>query len=626
MAIFSSPASLDSSKSNRSSKSREIESSGNDLTGMNHNYYNENAITPRLFSAFDEVDASTFAEYNHHEFADPFSPLTGPDDPLAADNPTSTLYQPRSQNLFSRVVDSFKPDDAHSRGRRLKSGRWRQRESVLPGVLVVEDNYSASNRLKSSTPHHHHRYDLGGGIANTVSSPLDRKLRGRHLQMIAIGGSIGTGLFVGSGKVLAQGGPASVVIAYSIIGIMLYCTVHALGEMAVVFPVAGSFSAYSTRFLDPAWGFAMGWNYAMQWLIVLPLELVAARLTLEFWNHGRLETHGFIALFLIIIFVINLFGVSGYGEAEFVFSSLKVLAIVGFILLGIIINIGGGPFETGPYAGYIGGRFWRDPGAFNNGLKGLCSVFVSAAFAFAGTELIGLAAAETQNPRKSLPTAVRQVFWRITLFYVISLTIVGLLVPHTDPNLLNPGHRVDTNTSPFVIAIKNAGIQGLDSVMNAVILISVLSVGNAAVYGSSRTLASLAEQKQAPRIFAYVDRRGRPIVAVLTACIFGLLGFVGATNQSAEVLDWLLAISGLSSIFTWCSICLAHVRFRKGWHVQGHSLDELAFTSQPGVVGSWLGVLLNVLVLIAQFWTSAWPIEQLSPGKAGQVESFFSGG
>ena len=186
-------------------------------------------------------------------------------------------------------------------------------------------------------------FDPEAAAANTAASPLARRLKGRHLQMIAIGGSIGTGLFVGSGSSLAGGGPASLLIAYGIIGVMLYCTVHALGEMAVLFPVAGSFSAYSTRFLDPAWGFAMGWNYALQWLVVLPLEIVSATLTIEYWNHGAINNDAWVAIFLGLIVCINLFGVKGYGEAEFVFAIVKVTAIIGFILLGIILNCGGGP-------------------------------------------------------------------------------------------------------------------------------------------------------------------------------------------------------------------------------------------------------------------------------------------
>ncbi|KAJ9216472.1 hypothetical protein DTO166G4_2060 [Paecilomyces variotii] len=462
-------------------------------------------------------------------------------------------------------------------------------------------------------------YDIETAAANTASSPLQRRLKGRHLQMIAIGGSIGTGLFVGSGSVLQTGGPASVLIAYALIGVMLYCTVHALGEMAVLFPVAGSFSAYSTRFLDPAWGFAMGWNYALQWLVVLPLEIVAASMTIDYWG-SPVNNAAWVSIFWVLIVSINLFGVRGYGEAEFVFSTIKVIAVVGFIILGIILNCGGGP-----KGGYIGGKYWHDPGAFHNGFKGLCSVFTNAAFAFAGTELVGLAAAEAANPRKTLPTAVKQVFWRITLFYIVSLCLVGLLVPYTDPRLLGSSN-VDAAASPFVIAIKNAGIGGLDSVMNVVIMIAVLSVGNSSVYGSSRTLAALAEQGQAPRFLAYIDRQGRPIFGIILSAAIGLLCFLAATPKQEEAFTWMMALSGLSSILTWGSICLAHIRFRKGWKTQGHSLNELAFRSQAGLIGSWIGFIFNFLVLVAQFWTGFAPVGYGDYTAGELAENFFEVG
>lgn len=278
----------------------------------------------------------------------------------------------------------------------------------------------------------------------------------------------------------------------------------------------------------------------------------------------------------------------------------------------------GGSLEKG----YIGGQLWKDPGAFNNGFKGLCSVFVTAAFAFAGTELVGLAAAEAQNPRKSLPKAVKQVFWRITLFYIVSLTLVGLLVPYTDERLLTAG-RANTAASPFVISIQNAGITVLPSVMNAVILIAVLSVGNSSIFGSSRTLAALADQGQAPKILGYVDRKGRPIVSIAVSSAIGFIAYTADSKAQGTVLEWMLALSGLSSIFTWGSICLAHIRFRRAWRLQGHSLDELAFRSQPGVLGSWIGFLFNVLVLVAQFWTGAWPTNHVEMTAIAQCRSFF---
>lgn len=495
---------------------------------------------------------------------------------------------------MSRFVDSFRRGDG----------------TINKNLDFDDDNNTSSHGYSSHSISRGHGgtryYDLrpGTGKINTPSSLLARELKGRHLQMIAIGGSIGTGLFVASGKTLSDGGPASVLIAYLIIGVMLFCTIQALGELAVIFPVAGSFSAFSTRFLDPSWGFAMGWNYALQWIGVLPLEVLAGAMTIGYWNK-EINKAIFVTIFLVIIFIINLFGAKGYGEAEFIFAIIKVTAVVGFILLGIVINIGGTPTE-----GYIGGKYWEDPGAFHNGFKGLCSVFVTAAFAFAGTELVGLAAAETANPRKSLPTAIKQVFWRISLFYIVSMTLVGLLVPYNEPRLLDAQNIADASASPFVIAIESAGATVLPSVMNGVILISVISVGNSAVYGSSRTLAALAELGQAPAILAYVDRRGRPIVAILVTMAVGLLAYLGDVPSQKNIFDWLLAISGLSSILTWASTCLAHIRLRKAWAYNHRSVQDIAFKAQGGVIGSWIGFILNVLVLVTQIWVSIDPLHQ----------------
>ena len=248
---------------------------------------------------------------------------------------------------------------------------------------------------------------------------------------------------------------------------------------------------------------------------------------------------------------------------------------------------------------------------------------MNAAFAFGGTELVGLAAAETANPRRSLPTAVKQVFWRISLFYVISLLLVGLLVPYSDPRLISGQGTTNARASPFVIAIQNAQIQVLPSVMNVVIMVSVLSVGNSSIYGSSRTIAALAEQNQAPKMFAYIDRQGRPIVAIAFASLLGFLAFLAASKNQYQAFQWMLALSGLSSILTWGSICLAHIRFRKAWRIQGHAVDDLSFRSQAGVIGSWIGFFINFLVLVAQFWTGFAPVGYTMMTASENTENFF---
>ncbi|KAH3659996.1 hypothetical protein OGAPHI_007201 [Ogataea philodendri] len=439
--------------------------------------------------------------------------------------------------------------------------------------------------------------------ANILSakSPLQRSLKSRHIQMISIGGAIGTGLFVGSGSALSSGGPASLLIAYFITGIMIFCTVHALGELAVTFPVSGSFNQYNSRFVSPSWGFAMAWNYVMQWIVTLPLELVAASITIKFWN-SKINSAAWVSIFYVLIVGINFFGVKGYGEAEFIFSLIKVIAVVGFIILSVILVSGGGPSHE-----VIGARYWHDPGPFHSGFKGLCTVFVTAAFSFSGTELCGLTAAETENPRKTLPRATKQVFWRITLFYLVSLTMVGFLVGYNDDRLLGSS-SVDIASSPFVIAIRDNGIKVLPTIMNVVILVAVLSVGNSAVFASSRTIASLAQQGFGPKWFGYIDRAGRPLVGVGITLLVGLLCFLAASSKQDEVFTWLMALSGLSSIFTWGSICFCHIRFRRALAVKGRGTDELPFTSGAGIWGSYFGTLLNSLVLVSQFWIALFPV------------------
>lgn len=461
------------------------------------------------------------------------------------------------------------------------------------------------------------KYNDKAAASNIANTHLVRILKGRHLQMLAIGGSIGTGLFVSSGAALAIGGPGSLLIAYLLMGGMLFCTVQALGEMAVTFPVAGSFSTFATRFIDPAWGFATGWNYAIQCLVIMPVEIIAAAITLEYWSTS-IPTWASITIFLVAVIFISLCGIKTFGEAEYAFSILKVTAIIGFIILGAVINCTGTP-ETG----YIGGMYWRNPGAFNYGFKGFCNILVTAAFSFAGTELVALAAAETYNPSKSLPTAIKQVFWRIVLFYILSIAIIGLLVPYDSPSLISASNASTNKASPFIIAIQSAGITGLDSVMNVVILFAVLSVANSCVFGSSRLLASLAAQGQAPRPLAYIDRKGRPLVAIAIASAFGLLAYLYVSPAGNSAFTWLLALSGLSSLFTWGTICYSHIRFRKAWAQQGHSIDSLIYKSPVGTIGSWIGLIMIVLVLIAQFWVAVDPIGNVHTEINTKISSFF---
>ncbi|KAL8741331.1 MAG: hypothetical protein Q9190_006054 [Brigantiaea leucoxantha] len=388
---------------------------------------------------------------------------------------------------------------------------------------------------------------------------------------------------------------------------------QALGELAVLYPVNGAFYMYSCRFVDEAWGFAMGWDYVINWLVVLPFEITAAGITIDFWRDD-INIGVWVAVFLFLLCVVQFFGVRGYGEVELFLGLIKIVAVVGFIILGIVIDCGGVPTDD---RGYIGAHYWHDPGAFRNGFKGFCTVFVTAAFAFAGTELVGLAAAEAADPRKSLPKATRQVFWRITLFYVLSLFIVGLILPSDSEDLLGAS-GANTKASPFVLAIQRAGIKGLPSVFNAVITISVLSVANSCTYGSTRTMQALAANGMGPKFLRYIDSKGRPIWCILIQLLFGLLAFIGEAGNSSTVFTWLLSLAGLSNFFVWGSINLAHIRFRSGWKAHGRTLEELPYQAAFGVIGSYIGLTLNWLALIATFYTSVFPI-----GSDPDAEYFF---
>lgn len=443
------------------------------------------------------------------------------------------------------------------------------------------------------------------------SDNLKRKLKSRHLIMIAIGGSIGTGLFVGSGKALATGGPLAMIIGWSIAGSQMVGTIHGLGEITMRFPVVGAFANYSTRLLDPSISFMVSSIYICQWYFVLPIELIASAMTVQFWT-TKVDPVVWVAIFYVIVVSVNLFGVKVFGEAEFAFSLVKVITIIGFIILSIILICGGGPDHR-----FIGTEYWHHPGALANGFKGVASVFVTASYSLGGSEMVCLCSAETDP--KELPHAIKQVFWRIVFFFLVSLTLVGFLVPYTNENLLG-GSSV--NNSPFVIAIKLSGIRVLPSIINAVILISILSVGNSCIFASSRTLCSMAHQGLIPRVFGYVDRAGRPLVGIIVNSLFGLLAFLVKSASMGVVFDWLMAIAGLATCVVWLSINISHIRFRLAMKAQNRSLDELEFKSSVGVYGSIYSATVNILILIAQFYISLWPVGGWTSSQQ-RTESFF---
>jgi len=460
-------------------------------------------------------------------------------------------------------------------------------------------------------------------------APLKRDLKPWQVSLIAIGGAIGSGLFLGSGSSFATGGPAGVIIGFAVISVMILVSVLSLGELSVRYPVNGGFLQHISRFVDPSWSLAMGWNYQIGHLTGFPLEIISTSITLGYWqdHNGATDVSkaAWVALFYAVCIGTNLFGAKGFGYAEATLSLIKVTAVVGFVIFAVVVICGGYPGSFGPSVEYrhglsgkyIGGHFWQNPGAFVSGAKGVFTVLVNAAFAFGGTEVTGLAAAETRSPSVSIPRACKQVFWRVVLFYLVSLSLIGCLVPYDDDRL---GTTKDGRASPFMIAISNANVRALPSIMNVVICLAVLSVGNYSVFSGSRTIASLAAQGFAPRIFAYIDRQGRPLAGIGLVAVFGLLCFLAASDKHTVVFNWLMALSGLSAIFMWGSINLSHIRFRLAMRAHGRSLnDELQYKSPVGLPGSILGFLINLAIIGLQFWVALYPV-----GGEPSVKNFFS--
>ncbi|CAD0041539.1 unnamed protein product [Aureobasidium pullulans] len=476
-------------------------------------------------------------------------------------------------------------------------------KDVNVGSKAVHDKpYSSS---PSSISHD----DIEGAPVPGTTVQLKRRLQSRHLQMIAIGGTIGTGLFIGSGNALANAGPAGALIAYAFVGTLVYSVMVALGEMATFLPVSGAFTAYAARFVDPSLGFAMGWIYWFSWAITYALELTASGLIIQYWR-ADLDIGIFIGIFWTVITAVNFLPVSFYGEIEFYFASIKVLTVIGFMIFAICIDAGAGQH------GYLGFDTWKNPGAFaasdlvkNNDavakFVGFWAVLIQAGFSYQGTELVGIAAGETSNPRKTVPAAIKKTFYRIVFFFVLTIFFIGLLVPYNDDGLLSD--TTDASSSPFVIAANLAGVKVLPSIINAVLLCVVLSAANSNVYSGSRILVGLSEQGSALKWMGRTTARGVPYYAVAFTAAFGLLGFMNESSSAGTVFNWLLNITGVAGFITWTCINVSHIAFMRALAARGVSRDTLPYKAMWQPFFSWYGVFFNVLIILTQGFTSFMP-------------------
>ncbi|KAK8154538.1 AAT family amino acid transporter [Phyllosticta citrichinensis] len=442
---------------------------------------------------------------------------------------------------------------------------------------------------------------------------VHRGLKSRHIQFIALGGTIGTGLFLGIGKAFATSGPLSVLLGYTTTGLAVFGMMQCLGEMATWLPLPGALPQYCARYVDPAFGFAVGWNTWYQSSITLCAEISAAAVVIGFWNDD-INQAAWITMIIVLIVALNIFAVAIYGEAEFIFASIKIITIIGLLIMALCIDLGAGK------QGRLGFRYWNSPGAMKEYIGsgstgrflGLFATLVNAAFSYGGVEMVAVAAGEAENPHVNIPKAVRRVFWRILFFYVLGSLAIGVLVPYDDPHLLDK-HAVGAAQSPWVIAINRAGIGALPSIINAVILTSASSSANAFLFTGSRYLFALAQNRQAPRFLLKCSNTGVPYYCVGITASISLLTYMSVSSGADTVFQWFQNLTTISQLCSWCAILVSYLRFRSALIAQNVDRDSLIFRSrgQPYLAYATLAYFLIIIFFngFAVFTNGNWSID-----------------
>ncbi|KAI8717274.1 AA-permease domain-containing protein [Fusarium sp. LHS14.1] len=436
----------------------------------------------------------------------------------------------------------------------------------------------------------------GDLVTATEEQSLHRGLAERHLSMLGIAGAIGTGLFLGLGGSVQTGGPLGALLGYATVGLVVCAVQFALGEVAALLPVTGAFVRHAEFLVDPAWGFAIGWNLVYGNVLSVPSEITAICVLFEFWTD--LNPSVFIIIFIILTAAVGLAFIRVFGEVEFWFALLKILLVVFLIILGLVINLGGVPGTP-----RIGFRYWKDPGPFVEHIAtgnwgkflGYWSVMTSAVFSFAGVESIAMAAAETRNPAKAIPKACKNVFIRIIIFYILAILVVGMLVPSNDERLNDSSGQAAQ--SPFVIAASAAGIPAIPSVVNAVVITSAWSASNQSLLAGTRVLYGLALKRQAPQIFLRTTSWGTPYVCVLFFTAFMFLSFMSLSNGAMTVFWWLVDLTAAGVLVSWSAILLNHIRLRLAMKKQGIPVTSLPWHNSWTPYSSIVALCMCLIIL-----------------------------
>lgn len=441
------------------------------------------------------------------------------------------------------------------------------------------------------------------GTNTLVHESTHRGLKSRHVQLIALGGCIGTGLFVGSGQILHNSGPASLLLAYLIMSFIIWTIMNCLGEMTTYLPLSGaSPPMYIYRFADQSTAFAAGWNYWYSYAFLVPSEITAAAIVIEYWT-DKVPTGAWIAIVWIVIVLLNIFMVKLFGETEFWFASIKIFAILGLIIVGIVIFFGGAPTHD-----RLGFRYWKHD-AFKEYLVagaagrfcGFWNALIRSGFSFImSPELITISAGETEAPRRNIPKATRRFIYRLLFFYILGALVIGVIVESTNPLLMSGSGNA--SASPFVIGIQNAGIPVLNHIINAAILTSAWSSGNSFLFAGSRTLYSLAQAGEAPKMFKYCNSWGVPVNAVAVTAAVALLAFLNVSSSSASVFTWFTNLSTVSGFLAWLCVITAYLQFRKALTYHG-IMDSRPFKTALQPYASYVTFFIVALLAITNGFT-----------------------
>ncbi|KAF8329445.1 general amino acid permease 1 [Cantharellus anzutake] len=429
-------------------------------------------------------------------------------------------------------------------------------EKFVEEAKVRGDGLCITSSPDVVNKYHFDEHDLDG---------IQRHLDQRHVQMIAIAGTIGTGLFLGSGQAISRAGPLGALIAYLFIGTVAYATMCSVGEMTSFAPVSGSFPHFAARWVDPAFGFATGWNYYFTQAVSIPVQISAAQIILTFWDPNTKHVPIYITVICISMIAANLFAVRLFGESEFFFSIIKLSLITGLIIAGLIID--------------LGGRFLATIG-----------VLVQAAFSYGGMEVVAIGACEARNPRRNVGRAIRRVFSRVLILYILGILITGMIIPYDDPNLLNPTGSGTAAQSPYVIVMNRAGVKVLPHIINACVFTSAFSAG-----------------ASAPRVFIRTASNGLPISAVVVSSVFAFLSYLTVGHGANTVFNWFVILSSGGGFFGSLSINATYIGFWRGLRAHGIDRTKFAyFSSLQPYLSIWGTFWLTILILINGFdvfWT-----------------------